>query len=552
MDTILLRVLWNNLISIANEQARALRRTAFSPVVREAGDLAVAVLDARGRLVANAVTGAPGHINTMRTAGEHFIEAFPPETLQPGDQLITNDPWLASAHFFDVTIFSPIFYREKVIGFVGSCIHHTDIGGYGMGAGARDIHEEGLWLPLLKLYNAGQPDKTLFSIIRRNVREPEHVLGDIAAQVSAGRIGAQRIAALCERHGLEDLEQVSDAIIERSEEATRDAIRKLKPGTYHGETFFDVPGGEEVTIKAAITIDADKGEMTTDFAGSSPPSQLGINVCLNYTKAYNAFAIHCCLNPDVPNNNGSLAPFKVVAPERSIINAQYPSPVSARHVVGMNVPMPVMKALYQVLPDSVLAECAGGLWSAQIFGRDRDGRPFASSMFNYSGGMGARANKRGLSATCYPAGISAVPVEVLEAELPIVFDRKELLRGTGGKGAYDGGDGQIVKFHLKTTQPWMLNAIVNRTRHKSDGLAGAGAGAAGRFLVNGKSVFEARKLVMKPGDQVTFETPGGGGFGALSRAKSVGAKRSPSARSKKAGEKPRKASKLRKVANTPR
>ena len=525
MDTILLRVLWNNLISIANEQARALRRTAFSPVVREAGDLAVAILDARGRLVANAVTGAPGHINTMRTAGEHFIAEFPPETLKPGDQLITNDPWLAAAHFFDITIFSPVFYREKVIGFVGSCIHHTDIGGYGMGAGARDIHEEGLWIPLLKLYEAGIPDKTLFHIIRKNVREPEHVLGDIAAQVSAGRIGAERIAALCERYHLDDLQELSDAIIQRSEGATRAEIRKLKPGTYHGETIFDVPGGEEVTIKAAITIDAEKGEMVTDFAGTSPPSQLGINVCLNYTKAYNAFAIHCCLNPEVPNNNGSLEPFKVIAPKSSIINAQYPSPVSARHVVGMNVPMPVMKALYHVLPETVLAECAGGLWSAQIFGRDRTGRAFASSMFNYSGGMGARASKRGLSATCYPAGISAVPIEVLEADMPIVFDRKELLRGTGGKGLHKGGDGQIVKFHLKTKQPWMLNAIVNRTLHESDGLAGASAGAAGRFLVNGKPVSNARKLIMKPTDQVVFETPGGGGFGALPGPKAARAKK---------------------------
>lgn len=533
MDTILLRVLWNNLISIANEQARALRRTAFSPVVREAGDLAVAVLDARGRLVANAVTGAPGHINTMRTAGEHFIEAFPPDTLKPGDQLITNDPWLASAHFFDITVFSPIFYRDKVIGFVGSCIHHTDIGGYGMGAGARDVHEEGLWIPLMKLYEAGEPNKSLFQIIRSNVREPGHVLGDLAAQVSAGRIGAERIAAMCNRYGLEDLQTLSDAIIQRSEDVTRAAIRKLKPGTYRGETVFDVPGGEEVVIKVAITIDTEKGEMTTDFAGSSPRSQLGINVCLNYTKAYNAFAIHCCLNPDVPNNNGSLEPFKVIAPENSVINAQYPSPVSARHVVGMYVPMPIMKALYHVLPDTVLAECAGGLWSAQIFGRDNTGRPFASSMFNYSGGMGARASKRGLSATCYPAGISAVPIEVLEAEMPIVFDRKELLRGTGGKGRNPGGDGQIVKFHLKTKQSWMLNAIVSRTRHESDGLAGAGAGAAGRFLINAKPVFDARKLIMKPTDQVVLATPGGGGFGAVSRAGRALSKKAGSAKSSK-------------------
>jgi N-methylhydantoinase B len=513
LDSILLRVLWNNLISIANEQARALRRTAFSPVVRESGDLAVAILDAGGRLVANAVTGAPGHINTMRTAGIYFTEAYPPETLRPGDQLITNDPWLASAHFFDITIFSPIFYKGRAIGFIGSCIHHTDVGGYGMGAGARDIHEEGLWLPLLKLYEAGEPNRTLFEIIRRNVREPEHVLGDLAAQVSCGRIGSERIVALCERYRLDDLEQLSDAIITCSEEATRAAIRRLRPGTYRGETAFDIPGSSEIALKVAITIDAEKGEMLSDFTGSSAASPLGINVCLNYTKAYNAFAIHCCLNPEVPNNNGSLEPFKVTAPEGSIIHARYPSPVSARHVVGMHVPMPVMKALYHVMPDRVLAECAGGLWSAQIFGRDRRGRPFASSMFNYSGGMGARANKRGLSATCYPAGISAVPIEVLEAELPIVFDRKELNRGTGGAGKFPGGDGQIVQFHLRTDQPWMLNAIVSRTNHVSDGLGGAKPGAAGRFLINGKPVKDPRKLVMKPTDIVVFKTPGGGGFG---------------------------------------
>lgn len=514
MDNILLRLLWNNLISIANEQARALRRTAFSPVVREAGDLAVAILDTRGRLVANAVTGAPGHINTMRTAGVHFTEAFPPETLAPGDQLITNDPWLAAAHFFDITVFSPIFHNGRTIGFIGSCIHHTDIGGYGMGAGARDIHEEGLWLPLLKLYEAGVPNRTLFDIIRRNVREPEHVLGDLAAQVSCGRIGGERVIALCKRYGLNNLEDLSDAIITRSEDATRQAIRELKPGTYRGETVFDIPGGEEIVIKVAITIDSEKGEMVTDFAGSSLASPLGINVCLNYTKAYNAYAIRCCLNPEVPNNNGSMEPLKVTAPEGSIVNARYPSPVSARHVVGMHVPMPIMKALYHVMPDRVLAECAGGLWSAQIFGRDRGGRPFASSMFNYSGGMGARANKHGLSATCYPAGISAVPIEVLEADMPIMFDRKELNRGTGGSGKFSGGDGQIVQFHLKTGQPWMLNAIVSRTNHKSDGLGGGGGGAPGRFLVNGKPVTDSRKLVMNPADVVVFETPGGGAFGS--------------------------------------
>lgn len=517
MDAIQLRILWDQLIGIANEQARALRRTAFSSVVREAGDLAVAILDARGRLIANALTGAPGHINTMRAAGENFVKAFPPDSLEPGDQLITNDPWLSSAHLFDVTVLSPIFHHGRVLGFVGSCIHHVDIGGYGIGAGARDVHEEGLWIPLLKLYERGEPNRTLFSIISSNVREPRQVLGDISAQVSAGRIGAERIAALCERYGLPDIAELSDLIVERSEQSTRAAIRKLKPGTYHGETVFDVMGGHEVTIRAAVTIDAEKGEIVTDFAGSSPPSQLGINVCLNYTEAYNAFAVHCCLNPEVPNNNGSLAPFRVIPPENSILNAQYPAPVNARHVVGMYVPMPVMNALYHVLPDTVLAEGAGGLWSAQIFGRDDNGRAFTSSMFNYSGGMGARAGKRGLSATCFPAGTSAISVEMLEAEMPIVFDQKELMPGTGGAGLCDGGDGQVIRFHMRTDEPWTLNSIVSRTQHGSRGIAGGEAGAPGRFLVNGKPVSGARKLPMKPGDEVVLMTPGGGGFGATVR-----------------------------------
>lgn len=513
MDKIQLRVLWNSLISVATEGAGALRRNAFSPVVREAGDLAVAVLDRRGRLVANAVTGAPGHINTMRSAGRYFSEAFPPETLQPGDQLVTNDPWLASAHFFDITVFSPVFYKDRLIAYVGSCIHHTDVGGYGMGAGARDVHEEGLWLPLLKFYHAGVPDKGVHEIIRRNTREPEHVMGDLAAQVSCGRIGAARIAALCERYGLEDIEDLSDQIISLSEDATRASIRKLKGGTYHGETSFDVPGGEEIHLKAAITIDTDKGEIATDFTGSSPASRLGINVCLNYTTAYNAYAMHCCINPEIPNNNGSMEPFKVYAPEGSILNARYPSPVSARHVVGMNVPMPLMKALHAVTPETVLAECAGGLWSMQIFGTDDHGHAFASSMFNYSAGMGARADKPGLSATCYPAGISAVPIEVLEADMPIVFDRKELLRGTGGEGRNRGGDGQIVEFHLETDREWMLNAIINRTKFTSEGLAGASAGAPGQFLINGEEVRTPGKLSMQPDDRVLLKTPGGGGYG---------------------------------------
>ena len=514
MDGIALEILWSNLVATVTEQARALQRIAFSPIVREAGDLATALFDRRGRMVAQAVTGTPGHINSLGAAGRHFVEAFPPDELSPGDVLITNDPWLSAGHFFDITVMTPVFRGGRCIGFFGSTIHHTDIGGYGVGAGARDVHEEGLWIPLAKLYEAGQPNALLHAMIRRNVRTPEHVAGDLAAQVAAGRVGAERLNALCARAGLADIEALADVIIDRSEQATRDSIRRLRAGTYHGESVFDVPGGLKVTLHTAVTVDTAAGELVIDFTGSSPEAPIGINVVLNYTAAYANFAVRACLDPDLPNNFGSLAPVKVVAPEGSIVNCRYPAPVNARHVVGMYVPMPVLKALHQVMPDRVLAEGSGAVWTIQIQGRDDGGEPFTSSMFNYSGGMGARREKPGLSATCYPTGVAAVPVEVLEAAMPIVFTRKELRRGSGGDGRQRGGDGQVIGFRLRTREPWLLNVVASRTDMGPEGLEGGGPGLPGRFLVNGAPVNEARKMAMAAADEVLMETPGGGGYGA--------------------------------------
>ncbi len=513
LDGITLEILWSNLIATVTEQAQALQRIAFSPIVREAGDLATALFDRQGRMVAQAVTGTPGHINSLGMAGQHFVRAFPPDTLAPGDVLITNDPWLSAGHFFDITVMTPVFRGARCIGFFGSTIHHTDIGGYGVGAGARDVHEEGLWIPLAKLYEAGRPNALLHEIIRRNVRTPEHVAGDLAAQVAAGRVGAERLNALCDRHGLADIEALSEAVLARSEQATRESIRKLRGGTYHGESVFDVPGGQAITLRCAVTIDAEAGAMTIDFAGSSPEAPIGINVVLNYTAAYANFAVRACLDPDLPNNFGSLRPVRITAPEGSIVNCRYPAPVNARHVVGMYVPFPVLKALHQVMPERVVAEGSGAVWTIQIQGRDEAGAPFTSSMFNYSGGMGARRGKPGLSATCYPTGVAAVPVEVLEAAMPIEFTRKELRPGSGGAGAQPGGDGQVIGFRMRTREPWLLNVVASRTEIGPEGLEGGAPGAPGRFLVNGTPVNEARKMQMRPQDEVLMETPGGGGYG---------------------------------------
>jgi N-methylhydantoinase B len=516
MDGIELEILWSNLIGIVSEQAKALQRIAFSPIVREAGDLASGLFDARGRMVAQANPGTPGHINSLAAAGEALAARFHNQ-MSPGDIIITNDPWMSAGHFFDITVLCPVFRDERLIGFIGSTIHHTDIGGYGIGAGARDIHEEGLWIPPSKLYEKGEPNALLHDIIRNNVRTPDHVFGDLAAQVSSGRAGGERLIALCKRSGLDDIETLADEIISRSEASTRRAIRALPAGTWHGESRFDVPGGDVIELKSAVTIDNQIGEITIDFTGSSGASPHGINVVMNYTHAYATFAVRSCLNPEQPNNHGSLAPIKVTAPKGSIVNAAYPSPLNARHVVGMFVPMPILKALHQVMPHRVLAEGSGAVWTVQIQGKRSNGEAFTSSMFNYSGGMGARETKSGPSATCYPTGVAAVPVEILEASIPIVFDRRELRPGSGGEGRSRGGDGQIVGFRMLTDQPWLLNAVPSRLDRGPDGLDGGEPGAAGRFLVNGKSVSQASKMTMDAGDVVLLETPGGGGYGALDK-----------------------------------
>ncbi|PPR12192.1 MAG: Acetophenone carboxylase delta subunit [Alphaproteobacteria bacterium MarineAlpha11_Bin1] len=515
MDGIELEILWSNLISAASEQAQALRRIAFSPVVREAGDLACALLDRKGRMIAQAVTGTPGHINTLAAAGKHFVDKFPPDSLVEGDILITNDPWLSAGHFFDISVITPVFRKGKVIAFFGSTIHHTDIGGYGVGAGARDVHEEGLWIPRAKLYEAGKPNELLFDMIRHNVRTPDEVLGDLAAQVSSGRVGVERLQLLCDRHNLDDIEQLAEEIITRSETATRESIRKLESGTYHGESRFDIPGGQEILLKCALIINADEGSVHIDFTGSSGASPHGVNVVLNYTHAYSTFALRSTLDPDLPNNYGSLKPITVSAPDGCIVNAKYPSPVAARHVVGMYVPMPILKALYQVTPGQVLAEGAGAVWTFQIQGKDEQGDPFTSAMFNYSGGMGARREKPGLGATCYPTGVAAVPVEVLEAAMPIEFTQKELIDGSGGEGATKGGDGQVIAFHLRTEEDWLLNAVPSRVKIGAEGLDGGEHGKAGRFMINGKDAAQANKIVMRPDDKVLLETPGGGGYGKM-------------------------------------
>lgn len=512
-DPIELEVLWQSLIATVNEQARALQRAAFSPIVREAGDLANAVFDKRGRMVAQAVTGTPGHINSLARAAGAILDEYPITSLKTGDVLITNDPYKTAGQLLDVTVLCPVFKGNEVIAFFGSTIHHTDVGGYGIGAGARDVFEEGLWIPICRLMIGGERNHDVWRFILSNVRQPDHMAGDLQAQMASGEVGARRLLALLEQHDLADIEELADEIINRSEAATRAAIKELPSGTYSSKAELDLADGSRIHIACAVKVDADKGEILVDYTGSSGASPYGINVVRNYTHAYTTFAVRSVLNPDLPNNFGSLAPILVEAPVGSIVNAVSPQPCTARHVVGMFLPNALLKALAQIRPESAMAEGAGAVWTMQVSGNYDDGRPFITSMFTYAGGVGARATKPGLSATSYPTGVSAVPVEVVEASAPIRFYRKELRPGSGGKGRTIGGLGQTVEFTVDASKGWQLNAVTSRLAVAPEGIFGGEAGEAGNFTVNDEPVRTQARVALKSGDRVRLDLPGGGGYG---------------------------------------
>jgi N-methylhydantoinase B len=512
-DPIELEICWQSLISTVNEQAKALQRAAFSPIVREAGDLANAVFDRRGRMVAQAVTGTPGHINSLAMAVTNILDEYPVESLDPGDVLITNDPYKTAGQLLDVTVLVPVWRRGRVIAFFGSTIHHTDVGGYGIGAGGRDVFEEGLWIPILKLMRGGERNDDVWKFILSNVRQPDHMAGDLHAQMASGEIGAQRLAALCDQHDFDDIEDLADEIITRSEDATRAAIRELDGGRYESSAILDLADGDRIAIVCAVIVDAETGTITVDYTGSSDASRWGINVVRNYTHAYTTFTVRSVLSPEIPNNAGSLAPIEMIAPEGSIVNAVSPQPCTARHVVGMFLPNALLKALAQVRPDAAMAEGSGAVWTMQVSGNHDDGSPFITAMFTYAGGVGGRADKPGLDACSYPTGVAAVPIEVVEASAPIRFHQKALRLGSGGAGRTTGGLGQTIEFSVDTTRDWQLNAVTSRLAEPPQGIFGGQPGEAGRFVVNGEAVTTQARVTLHPDDVVRLDLPGGGGYG---------------------------------------
>ncbi|MFO7919324.1 MAG: hydantoinase B/oxoprolinase family protein [Nioella sp.] len=514
-STVAHQVMWTRLISVVEEQAQALIRTAFSTSVREAGDLSAGVYDDQGRMLAQAVTGTPGHVNAMADAVGHFIRRIGRETMAEGDVYLTNDPWEGTGHLHDITVVTPVFHAGGLTGFFACTAHVTDIGGRGFGADANSVYEEGLYIPIMRFMDRGQVDRTLLAIIRGNVREPDQLVGDLHALATCNEIGRRRLSAMMAEFGLADLADIADFILTNSRKATLERINALPEGTAQGHMRID-GYATPIDLCASLTIARDR--ILCDWTGTSGVDAKGINVPMVYTKAYTCYALKCAIAPEIPNNAASLAPFEVTAPEGSIVNAPHPAPVALRHVIGHMLPDTVYGALDTLLPDTVPAEGAGALCNFHLSLRPRTDAPAGARraevlIFN-SGGSGARPASDGLSATAFPSGVMTMPVEATEQAGPAIIWRKELRPDSGGAGRYRGGLGQWMEVGAREGYALDFSAMFDRVRHPARGRRGGADGAPTTIAEDDGTPMKGKGRQGVAHDRrVCMGFPGGGGYG---------------------------------------
>jgi N-methylhydantoinase B len=520
MQEIRNQVMWNRLISVVEEQAQTLVRTAFSTSTREAGDVSAGVFDCQGRMLAQAVTGTPGHVNAMAASVGFFLQRHPFDSLEPGDVLVTNDPWYGTGHLNDFTVVTPVFRSQKCVALFAATSHIADVGGLGFGPDGRQVFEEGLNIPIGFLFRAGELNTVLLEILRANVRDPRAAEGDLYSLAACNEAGAQRLLATMDEFRLDDLDAAAERIIGQSRAAMLAEIRQLPHGSWRNAMRID-GYDEPVDLVCTVTLGADGIDVS--FDGTSPVCAHGINVPLTYTQAYASFGVRCVIGNDVPNNAGSLGVVRVTAPEGCILNAPRPAAVSARHAVGQMLPDVVLGCLAEPLGDNVPAEGASCLFGPVFLGGrgmipGARGEPFVINAF-YAGGSGARPGKDGLDCTAFPSGVRSTPVEISENAAPLIIWRKEYRPGSGGAGEYRGGVGQIMEFGHVDGEAFAVSKMFDRLRHPPRGRQGGGPGAAAAvYLVDehgarGADLKGMGREIIPAGQRMLLETAGGGGRG---------------------------------------
>ena len=508
-DSITLEVLWRRLVGIVDEAAATLIRTSFSTLVRDANDFSCVITDDRGYSLVQSSGSIASFIGTLPITVRHFLRAFPPEKLEVDDILVTNDIWYGTGHLPDVNIVKPIFFEGRLVGFSASTAHLPDIGGKIRSPDPREVYEEGLQIPMMKMYRGGVPDETLIDLIRYNVRVPDLVMGDIYAQIAANDLAEKRLGSLLKEYGLENLRELTGEIQGRSERAMRDALREVPDGTYTSEVETDGLA-EPIRIKARLEKKGDG--LLIDYEGSSAQVDAALNVAYNYTYAYSVYPVKCALCPQIPNNEGCFQPIEVRAPEGSILNPRRPAAGGGRMLVGHYLPVAVFAALAPIMPERVTAASGSPLWCVNYSGTDKRGNRTAGLFFQ-NGGMGASSRREGYSCVSFPSNVSHTPVEVLERISPFTFLGKKIERASGGEGEFRGGCGQRIEMRNDSPGSVTVSFMAERTKIPAPGLFGGGAGAIGQVLINGSAVNPKRTTALEPGDTLTLITPGGGGFG---------------------------------------
>ena len=502
-------IIWNQLISICEEQANVLLKVAFGALVREAGDISAGIFNNKGKMLAQAVTGTPGHVNTMAEAVPKFLKKIASENLRKGDALITNDPWIGAGHIFDFVVVSPIFFRNKIIGYFASTCHVIDVGGIGWSAEGKSFFEEGTLIPISFLRKKKLINENLLNIITSNSRVPNEARGDVLSLMSCNDAGICRLIDLLLENSLNDLSEISSFIFSQSRSSMKKIISKLKKGIYRNNTQLD---GYDTPINLEAELEITKKGIFINLGKSSKSTLRGINCPINYSVAYASYGVKAAIAPEIPNNSETLSFIKVKAPPGLIVSAIKPSPVTARHVVGQALPDLVLGCLHHIIPDKIPAESSGALWTISLI--HEGNRPF-NSLNVALGGMGARPNGDGLSTTAFPSGVGSIPIEIVENEAPVIYEMKEFMENSGGMGKYRGGLGQKIVIKCIQNKTMKISAAAfEKITKGSSGLQGGFNGSPGQVEISdGTKITDKGTYEIPAGEKVLLITPGGGGYG---------------------------------------
>lgn len=515
-DPITLEILWRRLISVVDEADGSVARTAFSSLLRDAHDYTCMFTDRQGRELAQGSFATPGQSGAMALGVKNLVNSFPVDYYQPGDVFITNDPWALAGHLNDVCVWSPIFHKDQVVAFTACVFHHSDVGGR-VSSDNHDVFEEGLFIPLVKLYDRGVLNQSVLDMIRWNVRTPDEVTGDIRSQIAANHVCSEKIVQMLKENDLDTLDDLADQVIGLTEKSIREEIGKIPDGIYRAKGIIEqMKEKEDIVIQA--TVEVKGSDINVDLSGSSGQVNWGGNVVFNFTYAYVFMAVKSMFAPDIPNNDGCARPIKLSAPEGSVVNCKFPAAVAARMGVGHFMTEVMYRALSDVVPRKVIAASGGTPAAMNVFyGRRNDGKPWHSVIIR-GGGMGAGAANDGNYVYIFPANGANTPVEIFESDTPLIVEKRELLADSGGPGKMKGGLGKREIFRIPDdryapTPPVNLGIQAGRYVYAAEGLFGGKPGSKAQFLVNGAQGNSYGLTQLKPGDLVTIDAPGGGGYG---------------------------------------